>query len=80
MSDKGGSVEHEVCIPGAQPPTSRASPSNASMQNLTVRLSKTSAFVLQWTEHYAVMLRHPSSIPKAKSTEKVLQAGRCLEM
>lgn len=49
MSDKGGPVEHEVCIPGAQPSTSQNSPSNASVQNLAERLSKT--FVLQSTEH-----------------------------
>lgn len=41
VSDKGGSVEHEVCIPGAQPSASQTSPSEASVQNLTGRLSKT---------------------------------------
>lgn len=70
VSDKGGSAEHEVCIPGAQPSTSQTSPSNASLQNLAGRLSKTYAFALQSSEHSATVLRHPSSIPKAKSREK----------
>lgn len=83
VSDKGGSVEHEVCIPGAQPSTSQTSPPEASVQNLTGRLSKTYAFALQSTEHYAVVLRYPSAPQRPRAGKRLCRqegAWKCDEI